>query len=154
MWPIFRFLMSTHMVPFAVYSAFETSQLHVQDGGSHKACVNNSKICAKAWGKWRQNRIIPSLLLRKIGSDCWRTAKTGWNFGFHSFLAALTITRNIEKKMTSQFPLKISGGQLQEINFSVSPDFHASLTLFTSSPDKVLSNNPELNPFKSYQTFT
>ena len=34
MWPIFRFLMSTHMVPFAVYSAFETSQFHVQDGGS------------------------------------------------------------------------------------------------------------------------
>ena len=57
------------MVPFAVYSAFETSQFHVQDGGSHTACVNNSKICAKAWGKWRQNRIIPSLLLRKIGSD-------------------------------------------------------------------------------------
>ena len=61
--------MSTHMVPFAVYSAFETSQFHVQDGGSHTARVNNSKICAKAWGKWRQNRIIPSLLLRKSGSD-------------------------------------------------------------------------------------
>lgn len=30
------------MVPFAVYSAFETSQFQVQDGGSHKACVDNS----------------------------------------------------------------------------------------------------------------
>ena len=101
---------------------------------------------------------FPVFCLVRLDRIAGGLLKTGRNFGFHSFLAALTVTRNIEKKLTSQFPLKISGGQLQEINFSIAPDFHTSLTLLSSSvissPDKVLSNKPELNPFKSYQTFT
>ena len=119
MWPIFRFLMSTHMVPFAVYSAFETSQFQVQDGGSHKACVNNSKICAKAWGKWRQNRIIPSLLLRKIGSDCWRTALIDWlKFWISLFFSGVNSYAKYRKEVDFPISFKnlrgpVAGNKLQ-----------------------------------------
>ena len=68
------------MVPFAVYSAFETFQFHVQDGGSSQD-VNNSKFAPKPPGEngaktqshsqsfaWKVQYWIGSMELVKFGT--------------------------------------------------------------------------------------
>ena len=60
------------MVPFAVYSAFETFQFHDQDGGSSQD-VNNSKFAPKPGENGAKIESFPvfcleSSILDRIGS--------------------------------------------------------------------------------------
>lgn len=109
------------MVPFAVYSAFETFQFHVQDGGSAQD-VNNSKFAPKPGKNGAKIKSFPVFCLERLvldridGNSEIQNCLDWLKFVDFIFLAALTVRRNREMKLTSKLHFKSQGASCRKLN--------------------------------------